>query len=65
MGRRFTFVVRAFSVLDGIGKGLDPKFDISLIAKPYALELLRFRQAGVELVIRVRHALARMPACLR
>ncbi|GJP44196.1 hypothetical protein CLOM_g3584 [Closterium sp. NIES-68] len=45
----FTFVVRAFSVLDGIGKGLDPKFDISEIAKPYALELLRFREVGSEL----------------
>ncbi|GAU19732.1 hypothetical protein TSUD_78580 [Trifolium subterraneum] len=44
----FTFVVRAFSVLDGIGKGLDPRFDITEIAKPYALELLRFREAGVE-----------------
>lgn len=47
----FTFVVRAFSVLDGIGKGLDPRFDITEIAKPYALELLRFREAGVEVVI--------------
>ncbi|KAK6118403.1 hypothetical protein DH2020_047820 [Rehmannia glutinosa] len=44
----FTFVVRAFSVLDGIGKGLDPRFDITEIAKPYALELLRFREAGIE-----------------
>ncbi|KAG1342438.1 Protein ACTIVITY OF BC1 COMPLEX KINASE 8, chloroplastic [Cocos nucifera] len=44
----FTFVVRAFSVLDGIGKGLDPRFDITEIAKPYALELLRFREAGFE-----------------
>nr|ABK25165.1 unknown [Picea sitchensis] len=47
----FTFVVRAFSVLDGIGKGLDPRFDISEIAKPYALELLRFREAGIEVLI--------------
>ncbi|KAJ0096282.1 hypothetical protein Patl1_27475 [Pistacia atlantica] len=44
----FTFVVRAFSVLDGIGKGLNPRFDITEIAKPYALELLKFREAGVE-----------------
>ncbi|KAJ7530361.1 hypothetical protein O6H91_14G000800 [Diphasiastrum complanatum] len=48
----FTFVVRAFSVLDGIGKGLDPVFDISEIAKPYALELLRFREVGYEVFIR-------------
>ncbi len=36
----FTFVVRAFSVLDGIGKTLDPKFDISEISAPYARNLL-------------------------
>ncbi|KAL8475022.1 hypothetical protein ACS0TY_031446 [Phlomoides rotata] len=48
----FTFVVRAFSVLDGIGKGLDPRFDITEIAKPYALELLRFREAGIEVIIK-------------
>ena len=36
----FTFVVRAFSVLDGIGKSLDPKFDISEIARPYAKDLI-------------------------
>ncbi|KAL9313756.1 hypothetical protein ACSQ67_019208 [Phaseolus vulgaris] len=39
-------------VLDGIGKGLDPRFDITEIAKPYALELLRFREAGVEVVLK-------------
>ncbi|XP_020255438.1 uncharacterized protein LOC109832496 [Asparagus officinalis] len=48
----FTFVVRAFSVLDGIGKGLDPRFDITEIAKPYALELLRFREAGYEVLVK-------------
>lgn len=47
----FTFVVRAFSVLDGIGKGLNPRFDITEIAKPYALELLRFREAGYEVLV--------------
>ncbi|KAL2907166.1 Protein ACTIVITY OF BC1 COMPLEX KINASE 8 chloroplastic [Bienertia sinuspersici] len=48
----FTFVVRAFSVLDGIGKGLDPRFDITEIAKPYALELLKFREAGIEVLVK-------------
>ncbi|EPS65160.1 hypothetical protein M569_09620, partial [Genlisea aurea] len=48
----FTFVVRAFSVLDGIGKGLDPRFDITEIAKPYALELLKFREAGFEVILK-------------
>ncbi|KAI5062828.1 hypothetical protein GOP47_0021375 [Adiantum capillus-veneris] len=48
----FTFVVRAFSVLDGIGKGLDPRFDISEIAKPYALEILKFREFGYDVLVR-------------
>ncbi|ONM58093.1 hypothetical protein ZEAMMB73_Zm00001d021713 [Zea mays] len=48
----FTFVVRAFSVLDGIGKGLDPRFHITEIAKSYAKELLRFNDAGVEIVVK-------------
>ncbi|KAL0912488.1 hypothetical protein M5K25_018461 [Dendrobium thyrsiflorum] len=48
----FTFVVRAFSVLDGIGKGLDPRFDITEIAKPYALELLKFRDVGFEVIVK-------------
>lgn len=36
----FTFVVRSFTVLDGIGKGLDPRFDISEISAPYARDLI-------------------------
>ena len=36
----FTFVVRSFTVLDGIGKSLNPRFDISEIAAPYARGLL-------------------------
>ena len=33
-------MVRSFTVLDGIGKALDPRFDISEISAPYARELL-------------------------
>lgn len=36
----FTFVVRSFTVLDGIGKSLDPRFDMTEIAAPYARGLL-------------------------
>merc|ERR1719316_281192 len=40
IGQDLLVVVRAFSVLDGIGKSLDPKFDISEIARPYAKDLI-------------------------
>lgn len=36
----FTFVVRSFTVLDGIGKALNKKFDITEISAPYAKGLL-------------------------
>jgi len=36
----FTFVLRAFSTLEGLGKALDPNYSFSEVAKPYALELL-------------------------
>lgn len=36
----FTFVIRSFTVLDGVGKSLTPKFDISEISAPYARSLL-------------------------
>lgn len=39
----FTFVIRAFSTLEGIGYTLDPKFSFVKIAAPYAQELLNVR----------------------
>lgn len=36
----FTFVMRAFSTLEGVGKGLDPDFSFMEAAKPYASELM-------------------------
>eukprot|EP00798_Chlamydomonas_sp_ICE-L_P018776 gene18776-25315_t len=36
----FTFVLRAFSTLEGIGKTLDPEYKFSEVARPYAVDLL-------------------------
>mmetsp|Transcript_29730 Transcript_29730/g.65790 ORF Transcript_29730/g.65790 Transcript_29730/m.65790 type:complete len:842 (-) Transcript_29730:440-2965(-) len=36
----FTFVLRAFSTLEGIGKTLNPNYKFSEVAQPYAQELL-------------------------
>ena len=36
----FTFVRRAFSTLEGVGKGLDPNFNFMEVAQPFALELV-------------------------
>ncbi|URE35537.1 ABC1 family [Musa troglodytarum] len=53
----FTFVMRAFMTLEGIGYMLDPKFSFGKIAAPYAQELLDIRQkqpGGTELVMEIR-----------
>lgn len=39
----FTFVLRAFTTLEGIGRSLDPDFQFSEVAKPYATELLQLK----------------------
>jgi len=36
----FTFVMRAFSTLEGVGKGLDPAFNFMEVAQPFALEIM-------------------------
>lgn len=36
----FTFVMRAFSTLEGVGKGLDPEFSFMEVAKPFATDLM-------------------------
>ncbi|WP_242541707.1 ABC1 kinase family protein [Leptolyngbya sp. Cla-17] len=36
----FTFVMRAFSTLEGVGKGLDPQFNFMEVAKPFALKIM-------------------------
>jgi predicted unusual protein kinase regulating ubiquinone biosynthesis (AarF/ABC1/UbiB family) len=36
----FTFVMRAFSTIEGVGKGLDPEFNFMEVAKPYAMQLI-------------------------
>ncbi|KAJ8497229.1 hypothetical protein OPV22_007781 [Ensete ventricosum] len=53
----FTFVLRAFMTLEGIGYMLDPKFSFAKVAAPYAQELLDIRQkqpGGTELVEEIR-----------
>ena len=41
----FTFVLRAFSTLEGIGKTLNPSYKFSEVATPYAQELLQLQDA--------------------
>ncbi|KAG9448562.1 hypothetical protein H6P81_008527 [Aristolochia fimbriata] len=53
----FTFVLRAFSTLEGIGSTLDPNFSFVKIAAPYAQELLDIKQkqqSQIQLVEEIR-----------
>jgi predicted unusual protein kinase regulating ubiquinone biosynthesis (AarF/ABC1/UbiB family) len=36
----FTFVMRALSTMEGVGRGLDPNFNFMEVAKPFAMKLM-------------------------
>lgn len=39
----FTFVLRAFTTLEGLGRTLDPDYKFAAVAQPYALRLLELQ----------------------
>ena len=56
---KFTFVFRAITTIDGIGKSLDQAYDLARISQPYLRELAdlkdgsKFKTAAIELAERV------------
>ncbi|MFS8829922.1 AarF/UbiB family protein, partial [Synechococcus sp. R8-2] len=47
----FTFVMRALTTLEGLGKGLDPEFDFMEVAKPFAEELMSLNGSETETLL--------------
>jgi predicted unusual protein kinase regulating ubiquinone biosynthesis (AarF/ABC1/UbiB family) len=42
----FTFVMRAFSTIEGVGKGLDPDFNFMAAAQPFAFQMMNINSNG-------------------
>ncbi len=42
----FTFVMRAFSTIEGVGKGLDPDFNFMTAAQPFAFQIMNSNGNG-------------------
>ena len=42
----FTFVMRAFSTIEGVGKGLDPDFNFMAAAQPFAFQIMNTNSNG-------------------
>jgi predicted unusual protein kinase regulating ubiquinone biosynthesis (AarF/ABC1/UbiB family) len=42
----FTFVMRAFSTIEGVGKGLDPDFNFMAAAQPFAFQIMNSNGNG-------------------
>jgi predicted unusual protein kinase regulating ubiquinone biosynthesis (AarF/ABC1/UbiB family) len=47
----FTFVMRAFSTLEGVGKGLDPNFNFMETAQPFALQFININSSNTRNLI--------------
>lgn len=45
----FTFIFRAFASIDGIGKGLDPQYDIGKLAQPFIEVFTATSDSGTDL----------------
>jgi hypothetical protein len=64
--RALPYVLRAFNALEGVGKSLDPNYDVSRIAKQYITELIDLRDGSAALTAwkKVQHRLGWRPADL-
>jgi len=49
----FTFVLRAFTTLEGLGRTLDPDYKFAAVAQPYALQLLQLQVKALDAILSI------------